>query len=77
MPLEWSDDIEDHEYPEPDEDDEGIDTVACVQCGEHFYDEAPSCPYCGHYQSAQARTMPMWWIVVIVLMIVSFLFFVF
>ena len=48
----WSDPpLEEFEYPdEPDQDDDDDpETIPCPECGEDIYEDAPSCPYCGHY----------------------------
>ena len=70
MAFEWSDDIQDHEFPEPDEEDDGVDTVACPECGEQISEDAPCCPSCGHYQINDTAMIPRWWILIVVLMII-------
>lgn len=37
----------DREMPEPDENDDGIDTIPCVKCGANVDEELPYCPVCG------------------------------
>lgn len=74
MALEWSDDIQDHEFPESDEEDDGVDTSACPECGEQVYEDAPCCPCCGHYQIGHAATIPRWWILVVALLIILVFF---
>ncbi|MCP4193922.1 MAG: hypothetical protein GY768_25210 [Planctomycetaceae bacterium] len=61
--------IEDYEYPEPDvEDDEmETETVSCSQCGESIYEEAVECPYCGNYVQASTSAWsgrPIWWLII-------------
>jgi hypothetical protein len=43
--------LEDWEYPDPDDDEEGDDeeTSPCPACGEEIYEDAERCPYCGEY----------------------------
>ena len=46
----WSDEIDDNEYPDPDCDDDSDDvtaTVRCPNCGTDVYEDAEQCPKCG------------------------------
>lgn len=75
--TEWADDIEDHEYPEPDDydDDESTETIQCPECRDWVYVEAVTCPSCGFFftdQSRRSQERPQWWTWVIILIIVSF-----
>ena len=75
--TEWADDIEDYEYPEPDDldDDESTETILCPECHESIYVESVSCPNCGFFltgDSRRSQERPKWWTWVIVLIIVSF-----
>ena len=57
--------LEDHEYPEPDDDDDEASTVSCSNCGEQIYDEAAVCPYCGDYVTHSTNVWagrPFWWL---------------
>lgn len=48
----WSDGLDDSEYPDPDYDDEYDDeteTVRCPNCGTDVYEDAEQCPVCGEY----------------------------
>ena len=63
---ESSDDLEDWEYPDPDDDPDGIDTIDCPHCGAEIYEESVSCPSCGTWITAQDRygrgwTVPVTW----------------
>jgi len=56
------DDLDDREWPEPDDQDEDDLTVPCPHCGESVYDDAEQCPSCGHYLSREdaPRSRPTW-----------------
>jgi hypothetical protein len=46
-------------------DDEDDTTVPCPYCGKDMYEDAPRCPHCGQYitaEDAPPRRMP-WWII--------------
>ena len=45
--------LEDREYPDPDEDDDSDDLVACPSCKEWIYDDAEQCPHCGQYKGRE------------------------
>jgi ribosomal protein S27AE len=48
----WSDEIDDNEYPDPDYEDDSDDvtaTVRCPNCGTDVYEDAEQCPKCGEY----------------------------
>jgi len=69
MTDEWLDPsdegFDESEYPEPDEDDDAQDTVPCPNCGADVYEDAPACPVCGHYFTAEGSPWsgkPGWWI---------------
>ncbi len=52
-----------------DFDDDDDFTMDCPQCGREIYDDAPQCPYCGHYITASGSNtqFPAWikWVVVL------------
>ena len=65
----WNDNrpLEDWEYPDPDDSDDGMPgTVACAACGTEIYEDAPQCPVCGEYVTALRGShwegRPGWWI---------------
>ena len=62
----WSDTLDEREYPEPDDDDDDSETVPCPECGADVYELSPQCPTCGQYithttNPRQGRSC--WWIV--------------
>ena len=62
-----SDDDPDHGDWTEEEDDEP--TVPCPYCGREIHEEAPRCPYCENYLSAEdspPQRKP-WWLIVGVL----------
>lgn len=63
------DDLDESEYPEsPDDDEDGVETVACPHCLRPVYEDAERCPGCGLYLSREdAPARHSWWLVVGVL----------
>ena len=62
--LEPDDGVDDDDWPDEDDDDEP--TVPCPYCGREIHEEAPRCPYCENYLSAEdapPQRKP-WWLVV-------------
>lgn len=60
--------LEDWEWPDPDEGDESSETIPCAQCGEAIYEDAVQCPACGAYvvhASGSAWTGRPWWYVLL------------
>jgi len=60
--------LEDWEYPEPDEADDGdfSETRPCPSCGASIYEDTERCPICGDYivaSSAALAGWPWWFIV--------------
>ncbi len=58
--------LDDNEFPEPDVGDDEIETIPCPECGAEVYEDAPRCPYCGAYVTADTRPWsgrPLWWII--------------
>ena len=55
----WSDPpLEEFEYPDESDLDDDFDeseTVPCPECGEEIYEDASSCPYCGHFVTFSAH----------------------
>jgi uncharacterized paraquat-inducible protein A len=74
--IDWTDDIQDYEYPEPDDaDDEATETMLCPECHESIYTESVACPNCGFLlteESRRAHDRPKWWTWVVALIILSF-----
>jgi uncharacterized CHY-type Zn-finger protein len=66
LTMSWADDdLEDHEFPDEDADDDSSETVTCSNCGNDVYEDAVKCPICGEYISS--NTSPLngrswWWI---------------
>ena len=68
---EWSDNLEDWEYPEPDDEPDQVDTISCPHCRAEIYEDAVSCPSCGTWLDAKDRLGRSWprsitWAVLIV-----------
>lgn len=80
--FDWADDIEDHEYPEPDDtdgDDDFTDTISCPECGNSVYSDAIACPACGFYLTHKAvrRTAhPVWWPWIIAILLTAFVLYI-
>ena len=81
--FEYADDLGDDEYPDEsdcsDEFDEDItQTVRCPSCGAEIYEDTPQCTYCGHYITRDDRLRRNgWWTVVLIVVLVSFLLWMF
>lgn len=61
----WSDSLDDGEYPEPDDDDDS-ETIPCPECGAEVYEFSPHCPTCGNYITHSTNPWQgrsWWWIV--------------
>ena len=72
MLYESDDDLEDHEFPEEDDDDG--DLLPCPNCRQLIFDDVPQCHYCGEYithSSSPFAGRPSWWIGIGILGIVS------
>jgi uncharacterized paraquat-inducible protein A len=56
------DDLDANEFPEPDSDDDGSETIACPYCGKQVYEDAGRCPYCENYLSGEDAPLrvPAW-----------------
>jgi uncharacterized protein YbaR (Trm112 family) len=64
MPHSQDDELDDREWPEPDQDDnDSTDTVACPFCKSPVYDDAEWCPHCRNYLFYEATSQRPWWIV--------------
>ena len=79
--FDWADDLQDHEYPDPDQPDEDdfTDTVLCPQCRNSVYTEAIACPSCGFYltqQSIQSTTRPAWWPWIVAILVTAFILYI-
>ena len=67
----WRADIDepdDDGWDDEDDDDSGDEasTIACPACGQPMFDDAPSCPECGHYLTADeayGRDKPKWFLI--------------
>jgi len=60
--------LQDWEFPEPDEEDEGSETRPCSQCGAAIYEDTPRCPVCGSYlvhPSHRVLADRPWWFVLL------------
>ena len=67
MPRRTARDEEWEDEPEWDsQNDDDEPTIACPNCREQIHEDAPQCPYCGHYISEEeARSSPKpWWLIV-------------
>ena len=73
--TEFSDDeLDDHEYPDPDDTADDGQFVQCPECRRHFYEDAEMCPHCGHAIAADTGVWsgkPWWWTVLAVLGVVG------
>lgn len=72
------DELDEREYPDPDEDDDLSDTTPCPACGADVFADAPACPVCGHYIAAETSAWsgrPVWWIVLGAIGVVALLVF--
>lgn len=59
------DDDEDDFDEEPDYgDDDEAETIPCPNCREPIVEDAPSCPYCGHYITDEdlRKSSKPWWL---------------
>lgn len=58
--------LEDHEYPEPDDqDDDSPETAPCPHCGAEIHEDAEQCPRCGEYVTGGSRlwsNRSWWWV---------------
>jgi hypothetical protein len=53
---ESSDSLDDREYPDADDLDDGsTDTVVCPHCGADVYEDADQCPECGMFLLSDTR----------------------
>lgn len=62
--------LDDREYPDPDDADDESDTAPCPECGAQVYEDAVQCPRCGAYVtpgSGASSGWPAWWIILGVL----------
>ncbi len=59
----FDDDFDVDEGDVDESDDEA--TIACPYCGDEMYEDAPQCPHCGQYITAEDghREPKPWWIV--------------
>lgn len=55
----------------------GDELTSCPSCGKALYDQSPMCPHCGHIMEEQPKTMSLWVVGVIVLMVALLLIVVF
>jgi len=74
-------------YDGPDEEwvdeefDSDDDMMQCPSCGQVVHEDAQKCPHCGDWIIAvrpprsQAASRSIWWVVIIVLLILSFVMF--
>jgi hypothetical protein len=52
----------------------GDELVPCPACKARIYDQSEICPKCGHILEAPAKTLPLWSVVLIVLLVGLLLF---
>ncbi len=80
----WQDESAYEEYDEAEDfegssDDEfETDTILCPACGAEIYEDTPRCPVCGEYITAGTNAWsgrPVWWIVLGILGLLSFVAF--
>jgi hypothetical protein len=64
-----ADELEDWEYPAPDDtDDDASETIACPACNHPVYEDAVKCPHCGTYITIGATSVfagRPWWFVIL------------
>ena len=54
--MSWDgDDAADDDFDEEWEDDDDFPVVSCPYCGAEMLEDAPQCPTCGRYISAEDR----------------------
>lgn len=70
--MNWDGECDD----EPAYDDS--ETILCRECRREVYEDAPSCPYCGHYMKGDSNWLaerPIWfqalWLIVVGVLIVQ------
>lgn len=72
---EASDSLDDREYPDEDDLDDGsTGTVVCPHCRADVYEDADQCPECGEYLLSDTRvwsSKSLWWIALGLLGIVA------
>ncbi len=76
-PTRFGGDLEEYEFPDPDDEDDGEDTVPCPLCGGDVYDDAQACPHCGEWISANTHAWSQrrwWWVLLGALGIVAVLY---
>lgn len=64
------DDIDDREYPEPDDEEERdvSSLMLCPYCRKYVHEDTPRCHHCGNYPSAEdAPSHKPLWVVITVL----------
>jgi endogenous inhibitor of DNA gyrase (YacG/DUF329 family) len=68
-------DLDDHEWPDPDEEDNSDETMPCPHCHKPVYEDAEQCPTCGKYLSREDApwNKPLWLVlgVIVCLLIIA------
>lgn len=54
----------------------GDEMTTCPHCARRIYDQTELCPHCGMALGAQGRSLPIWVVAVVALLIVMMLFWV-
>jgi len=52
----------------------GDELTPCRHCGKHIYDQAEICPHCGGYVVESSKTISVWSLAGVLLLIVLLLF---
>lgn len=71
-PIEGDEPLDEREYPDPDDEDEGIDTIRCRNCGTHIDADAAFCARCGEAPTA-GGSVGLGYLVIVVILIAMML----
>lgn len=63
----------DRELPEPDDEDNGIDTIECSQCHANVDEDLPYCPVCGAEMQAPSGGLKRISMIFVIVLLVAML----